>query len=93
MAFYQTTRQLPSRFRVVLSSFMHSDGLAFADVLSEDEIQQAFDEEGASFGQDEDAIYTPPLTLWAFLSQVLFKEEERSCAAAVARGNACFGGQ
>lgn len=85
MAFYHNLGQLPSRFRLVLSSFMQSDGLAFADVLSEDEIQQAFDEEEASFAQDEDAIYTPPVTLWAFLSQVLFKEEERSCAAAVAR--------
>ncbi len=85
MAFYQTLGQLPSRFRLVLSSFMQSEGLAFADVLPEEQIQQAFDEEGASFAQDEDAIYTPPLTLWAFLSQVLFKEEERSCAAAVAR--------
>jgi hypothetical protein len=85
MAFYQTCRQLPSRFRLVLSSFMQSDGLAFADVLPEDEIQQAFDDEGVSFAEEEDAIYTPQLTLWAFLSQVLFKEEERSCAAAVAR--------
>ena len=85
MALYQTCRQLPSRFRLVLSSFMQSDGLAFADVLPEDEIQQAFDAEGVSFAEDEDAIYTPQLTLWAFLSQVLFKEEERSCAAAVAR--------
>jgi hypothetical protein len=64
---------------------MQSDGLAFANVLPEEKIQQAFDEEQAGFAQDEDAIYTPPLTLWAFLSQVLFKEEERSCAAAVAR--------
>ena len=85
MAFYQTLHQLPSRFRLVLSSFMQSEELAFADVLPEEQIQQAFDEEEASFAQDEDAIYTPPLTLWAFLYQVFFKEEERSCAAAVAR--------
>jgi len=85
MAFYQHPGQLSRRFRLVLSSFMQSGGLAFADVLSEDSIQRAFDEEGANFAQDEDAIYTPALTLWAFLSQVLFKEEQRSCAAAVAR--------
>jgi len=64
---------------------MLSDGLAFADTLPEEKIQRAFDEEGAGFAEDDDAIYTPPLTLWAFLSQVLFKEEQRSCAAAVAR--------
>jgi hypothetical protein len=85
MAFYHHITQLPSRFRLALSSFMQSEGLAFADVLPEEVIQQAFDEEGAGFAQDEDAIYTPPLSLWAFLSQVLFKEEARSCAAAVAR--------
>lgn len=85
MAFYQHPSQLSRRFRLVLSSFMRSEGLAFADVLPEEKIQQAFDEEGANFAQDEDGIYTPALTLWAFLSQVLFKEEQRSCAAAVAR--------
>ena len=30
-------------------------------------------------------MYTPAVTLWAFLSQVLFKSEQRSCVAAVAR--------
>lgn len=85
MAFYQTIRQLGSRFRLALSSFMQSDGLAFSDVLSEDMIQQVFDEEEASFAQEEEAVYTPPVTLWAFLSQVLFKEEQRSCVAAVSR--------
>ena len=57
---------------------MQSESLAFADVLPEEAIQRAFDEEEAGFAQDEDAIYTPPLTLWAFLSQVLYKEEARS---------------
>lgn len=85
MAFYRHVSQLPSRFRLALSSFMQSESLAFADVLPEEVIQQVFDEEEAGFAQDEDAIYTPPLTLWAFLSQVLYKEEARSCAAAVAR--------
>lgn len=85
MAFYPRSGRVSRRFRLVLSSFMQSEGLAFADVLPEEKIQQAFDEEGANFAQDEDAIYTPALTLWAFLLQVLFKEEQRSCAAAVAR--------
>jgi hypothetical protein len=85
MASYQTRGQLPSRFRLVLASFLQADGLAFADVLPEEKIQQVFEEEDAQFGQEEDAVYTPPLTLWAFLCQVLFKEEHRSCAAAVAR--------
>jgi len=85
MAFYQRFRQLPRRFRLVLSSFFESEGLAFSDVLSEEQIQRAFDEEDVLFGQDDDAIYTPSVTLWAFLSQTLCKEEARSCVAAVAR--------
>ena len=38
-----------------------------------------------SFADGEDAVYTPAITLWAFLSQVLFKDAQRSCVAAVAR--------
>ena len=85
MAFYPAFPQLPRRFRLALSLFMESDGLAFADALPEDRIQQVFDEEGANFGQDEDAIYTPAVTLWASLTQTLFQGAQRSYGAAVAR--------
>lgn len=73
------------RFDVVLASFLQKPGLPFADVLPEEAIQAAFEEEGAAFGQEDDAVYTPALTLWTFLSQVFFKEEQRSCLAAVSR--------
>ncbi len=76
---------LPARFRLVLNSFLQQPGLPFADVLSEERIQAAFDDEGVAFAQEEDEIYKPPLTLWAFLSQVLFHGEQRSCVAAVSR--------
>jgi putative transposase len=76
---------LPRRFRVVQQSFLQHEGLAFAEVLPEQDIQTAFEEEGASFAQEEGDIYTPSVTLWAFLSQAVFKEEHRSCVAAVAR--------
>jgi len=85
MPFYQHAKSLPQRFRLVLSSFMQHDGLPFKDTLSEERIQQAFVEEDAVFAQGEEHVYTPAITLWAFLSQVLFKGEQRSCAAAVAR--------
>jgi len=74
-----------TRFGLVLRSFLQHRGLPFAQALPEETIQQAFDDEGVSFGQGDGDVYTPALTLWAFLSQVLFKEEQRSCAAAVAR--------
>ena len=84
MPFYATSKPVPQRFRVVLSSFMQHPGLAFAEALSEEKIEEAFDGQ-RKFAQGDDAVYTPARTLWAFLSQVLFKNEQRSCAAAVAR--------
>ena len=68
MAFYQNLRNFSSRFRSVLSLFMTADGRALANVLPEEKIQQAFDEEGNTFGEDEDAIYTPPVTLMGGMS-------------------------
>jgi hypothetical protein len=88
MSFYHGCKTLTHRFRLVLSSFLQSDGLPFGDVLPEEEIQRAFDEEGVSFAcgdEGEEAVYTPAVTLWAFLSQTLHKAEQRSCLAAVAR--------
>ena len=74
---------LPRRFRVVQQSFLQRDDLAFADVLSEQDIQAAFDAEGVTFAQEPGDVYTPSVTLWAFLSQAVFKAEHRSCVAAV----------
>jgi putative transposase len=85
VAFSRSADSLPSRFCLVLNSFLQQPGLPFADVLPEDRIQAAFDEQGVAFAQEEDEIYTPQLTLWAFLSQLLFQGEQRSCVAAVSR--------
>ena len=85
MSFYQGRESLPRRFRLVLSSVLQAAGLPFSDVLTEQDIEDAFDDADAWFAQEEDDIYTPPVTLWAFLSQVLHKEEQRSCLAAVSR--------
>ena len=85
MSSYFKTRRTPRRFRLVLASFLQRPDLPFADVLPEEAIQEAFDRADVRFDEDEDAVYTPAITLWAFLSQVLFKDEQRSCVAAVAR--------
>lgn len=76
---------LSRRFRLVLQSMLQGEGLPFANVLTEEEINEAFQEEEATFAEDDDCIYTPAVTIWAFLSQVLHKEEQRSCLAAVSR--------
>lgn len=85
MSFSTSCRLLPHCFRLVLQSFLQKPGLPFADALPAEKIQAVFDQEDASFAQDDDAVYTPAITLWAFLSQVLFKGEQHSCRAAVAR--------
>ncbi len=85
MSFYPERKLLPQRFRLVLLSVLQTPGLPFSDVLAEEEIEEAFDEDAAWFAQEEGDVFTPPLTLWAFLSQVLYKDEQRSCLAAVSR--------
>jgi hypothetical protein len=83
---YRAASTLKDRFPLVLSSFLQGEGLPFSDILSAERIDQVFDEAGASFAEDEEnAVYTPAVTLWAFLSQVLFKGKQRSCLAAVSR--------
>jgi len=85
MSLYQKAATLSRRFRLILASFLQEDGLPFATVLPEEQIEKAFADAGAEFAQEEGDVYTPPVTLWAFLSQILFKEEQRSCLAAVSR--------
>jgi putative transposase len=74
-----------SGFQACLASFLQSPGLSFAKVLSEEQIGEAFAAENVPLNDGDEAIYTPSVTLWAFLSQMVFLGELRSCAAAVAR--------
>ena len=67
MPFYRKSRSLPERFRLILASFLQRPGLPFADALPEEAIQKAFDDEDASFADDQDAVYTPAITLRAFV--------------------------
>jgi len=72
-------------FGLCRAAFLQSPGLPFADVLPEEQIAEAFAAEGVCFAQDPGDIYTPGVTLWAWLSQVLHAGRLRSCAAAVSR--------
>jgi hypothetical protein len=85
MPFYASDGGLSRRFHLILSSFLQQDGLAFAKVLPEQAIEQAFADAEVDFATEEGDVYTPALTLWAFLSQSLAQEALRSCKAAVAR--------
>lgn len=77
------------QFRLLLSSFLQHFSLPFADVLPEQAIKQAFADADCADqpepGPGENRVYTAAITLWAFLSQVLHKQEQRSCMAAVSR--------
>jgi hypothetical protein len=66
---------------------LQADDLPFADVLTTSRLAEVFEAEGVDLADadDPDVIYTPAVTFWAFLSQMLFTGEQRSCVAAVAR--------
>ena len=84
-SFYHYGQHPTKRFRLVENAFLQAEGLPFSDVLSEEQIVAAFAAEKVSFGEDEGDTYTPALTLWAWLSQVLHSGSLRSCAATVSR--------
>lgn len=71
------------QFEHTLAPFLQAEGSPFADVLSAQDIEQAFTEEKVSFGQTSRSFWTPALTLWAFLSQMVAADP--SCRQAVAR--------
>src|SRR5438067_13438873 len=74
---------LPGSFRdqaaLLRRQFLQDGGLPFTDVLTEGVLTGAL----AAVGGWLDRIYTPPVTLWVFLGQVL--SPDHSCRAAVAR--------
>ncbi len=57
---------------------LQSDSLPLADVLDCQQWRDIFEAHKISFGQDDDSVYTPAVTLWALISQVFFKGELRS---------------
>lgn len=95
MSFTPTSGSTDRSFELVRQSLLQSDSLPFADALTTEQIQQAFDAEGVSFGDNKDGengaadddgiVYTMGVTLWAMLSQALFTGVQRACRSAVQR--------
>ena len=65
-----------SAFELIRQSLLQDQSLPFADALTAEHIQQAFDAEGVWFGEadgdanagpedDDGIVYTPEVTLWA----------------------------
>jgi Transposase DDE domain len=75
-----TPRRRAHQIEALRARFGQADGLPFADVLSAQRLERALREEHADW---REKVYTPALTLWAFLGQVL--SPDGSCRAAVAR--------
>src|SRR5205085_12454992 len=54
-----------------LAAFLQTDGLPLADALTPDDVAAAFADAGADCQGSATAIFTPLLTLWALLGQLL----------------------
>ena len=56
-------------FNLIKDSMLQSDELPLAEVLDENQWEAIFGKHQIDFGNDEQAVYTPAITLWALLSQ------------------------
>jgi putative transposase len=80
---FSHSRPTTVQFEHTFAPFLNDPGLPFANVLSAAEVEQAFVEADVAFGSSKRSVFTPALTLWAFLSQVV--QPAKSCSAAVLR--------
>jgi len=79
---YPDTGRQPT-FADVLHGFAQDSALPFGNVLSEQQILDIATQEGVDFATEPDAVYTPPVVLFAWLAQCL--SASQACVAAVAR--------
>jgi putative transposase len=82
MAFY-APHSRPQQAEAFRAAFLQSDGLPLDDVFTAADVVTAFTEANSDSGGSATAIFTPLLTLWAFLGQWL--HADHSCRAAVLR--------
>jgi hypothetical protein len=75
-----TSGRLAGPLRSLCAQFGQQEGLPFSDVLPAEQVEQALRDEGVTW---RDRVFSPSLTLWAFLGQAL--SPDGSCCAAVAR--------
>jgi hypothetical protein len=85
MPVYHPSASQRTQFALLHRSLLQDEELPLRSLVSDQRIAEIFEEEQISFGLEEDAVYTPAVTLWGLLSQVFFKAEQRSCMAAVVR--------
>ena len=76
---YSRQGSVQEQMRFLRRQFLQDGGLPFTDILSEEIVSQAL----KAIDGFLDRIYSPLVTLWVFLGQVL--SADPSCRAAVAR--------
>jgi len=64
---------------------IQANELPLCEVLDSSLFAEAFQEDKVVFGIADEDVVTPAITLWAMVSQFLFKQEGRSCKAAAGR--------
>lgn len=79
---------VPSRVQILKHKFTQSVGLPFQNLLSESTITEALKAEKIKYRQ---RLFSPFVTLWVFLSQVL--DTDKSCHNAVSRVIAWLGAE
>ena len=77
---YSNDRSFQAQFDFLRRQFLQDGELPFTDVLSRETVTQGLDTIENAWN---DSIYTPLVTLWVFLGQVL--SADHSCRNAVAR--------
>src|SRR6516165_8038242 len=75
-----TPPRRPRQIQTLRARLAQADGLAFTDILPADQVESALRAEGVGWRHK---VFTPVVTLWAFLAQVA--SPDRCCRAAVAR--------
>jgi hypothetical protein len=77
---HATSASRVRQVRALRQQLAQAPALPFADLLPAEQLTQALQDENVSFRH---RLFTPLVTLWVFLSQVL--DPDQSCRAAVAR--------
>jgi Transposase DDE domain len=77
---HATPTRRSRQVRQLRQQLAQAPALPFADLLPAEQVARALHEEGVTF---RDRLFSPLVTLWVFLSQVL--DPDHSCRAAVAR--------
>ena len=80
---FTTPVQLQPAFDRPLAGFLDHPDLPLPGLLTDQHVQQVFEKHHVHFGTAHNSLFTPAVTLWAWLSQVLFAD--KSTAAACAR--------